>query len=332
MKKIAFIIISLLLSVICCSAINEVEPNDYVTDSGVITLTSNETISGDVPIIDMDLWKIEAGTSGELTVNFNNCFCYVSLYSNSSEYTINSEEATVEFYIEFGGTVTVTLNSDYFYVIEVSSNLGFGERIPVSMPRSSNNSIYNILLSGSALPVELLSFQGYLNSKNQTDLIWQTASELNNHYFQVEHSTDARSFTPIGIVDGKGTTNESQNYHYRHLAPRFGQNYYRLKQVDFDGAFAYSDLVNVNYKIKGDLHPIVIYPNPVSEELSLTNISSGDLSLEVFNILGEFQFRAKLTEGQNKEFPTDHLMDGSYFIRIKTEHEYLKQKFIKISR
>ena len=181
------------------------------------------------------------------------------------------------------------------------------------------------------LPVELISFS-VVNDNQNLDLIWQTASELNNHYFQVEHSTDARSFTPIGVVDGKGTTNESQNYHYRHLAPRFGQNYYRLKQVDFDGTFAYSDLVNVNYKSKGDIHPIVIYPNPVSDELSLTNISSGDLILEVFNVLGEFQFKAKLAEGQNKEFPTDHLMDGSYFIRIKTEHEYLKQKFIKISR
>lgn len=321
MKKITFII-PLLFLFTYCGAVNEVEPNNDIADSGVITVTTNEIITGEatgLPTPDYDYWNIEAGTSGDVTFTKNHEDIYLYIHYGNNGY-VNSGFRSGDIHIVFDNSFTLNLNPSYYYTVRV---------LCLPVPQSIN---YSVTLSGGALPVEMTSFNAALTSKNQTDLNWQTASELNNHYFQIEHSTDARSFTPIGVVDGKGTTNESQDYYYRHLAPRFGQNYYRLKQVDFDGTFAYSDLVNVNYKIKGDIHPILIYPNPVSDQLSLTNISSGELSLEVFNVLGEFQFKGKLTEGQHKEFPTDQLIDGPYFIRIKTENEYLNQKFIKISR
>ena len=184
----------------------------------------------------------------------------------------------------------------------------------------------------TALPVELLSFKASLGSNNQTNLSWQTTSELNNHYFQIEHSTDARSFYPLGRVDGKGTTNELQSYAYNHDSPTYGHNYYRLQQVDFDGNYTYSDITNINLINKEESHPLIVAPNPTSNILSLSNPSLIDLQLEVFSSTERLAFRSNITAGQNKQLPIEYLENGIYLIRINKGGEFFYEKFIKISR
>ncbi len=98
------------------------------------------------------------------------------------------------------------------------------------------------------LPVELLYF--YVEkATNGALLSWETATEINNDYFDVEWSTDGINFESIGQVQGAGTTTEVQSYEFLHDNPVNGNNYYRLKQMDFDEVFEYSNIVLLNYQL-----------------------------------------------------------------------------------
>lgn len=154
----------------------------------------------------------------------------------------------------------------------------------------------NIITLGSTtesnpLPVELISFTG--NEQNDLVLLsWKTASEQNNDYFLVEHSVDGKVFTQIGKVPGAGTTTVIQRYGFEHDRPAYPDNYYRLKQVDYDGAFEYTDVILV--RLKKDLTStsmdFVIYPNPSTEPQVSIEISELDFSkpliLEVISLSG----------------------------------------------
>jgi len=97
----------------------------------------------------------------------------------------------------------------------------------------------------TALPVELLFFDAQVNEKNQVNLLWATASELNNDYFTVERSTDGGNWEIVEIVAGSGTTSVRTDYQTLDERPNKGISYYRLKQIDFDGTISYSNIVSV---------------------------------------------------------------------------------------
>ena len=110
----------------------------------------------------------------------------------------------------------------------------------------------------SELPIELLYFRAKVVSNEHVRLEWETLSEFNNERFDIERSEDGNSWHIIGYVDGNGTTNESLKYSYDDRFPLNGISYYRFRQVDADGAWAYSNIVVV--KLMGeDEEPIYIF-------------------------------------------------------------------------
>src|SRR5690606_3510539 len=92
------------------------------------------------------------------------------------------------------------------------------------------------LFSAGIVPVTLVSFAG-LSASNQNKLSWVTASEQNSSYFQIERSTDARGFEPIGKITAAGNSTTTQHYNFTDNNISGGKFYYRLKQVDVDGSF-----------------------------------------------------------------------------------------------
>lgn len=113
------------------------------------------------------------------------------------------------------------------------------------------------------LPVELRYFKAALKN-NEVELIWETASELNNDYFTIERAVNVEDFVDIGNVDGKGTSSLTQKYTFTDLNPLYGRSYYRLKQTDFDGTVSYSDISAIEYN--GPEYPVLtVYPNPTSD-------------------------------------------------------------------
>lgn len=113
------------------------------------------------------------------------------------------------------------------------------------------------------LPVELLSFKAKAN-KDHIDLTWSTASEFDNSHFELERSEDSKTFKKIARIDGQGTTLEISDYKYEDKEATHGVlYYYRLKQVDFDGKFTYSDIENA--RLEKASKDWMIYPNPISQ-------------------------------------------------------------------
>ena len=120
--------------------------------------------------------------------------------------------------------------------------------------------------ANTALPVRLTNFQvQYRDRANQ--LIWETASERQSHYFEVQHSANGREFSALGQVEAAGESNALRHYAFSHDQSVAGTHYYRLKSVDRDGSFEFSPIISVvNGKAAGS---ISAYPNPARNQLSL---------------------------------------------------------------
>ena len=192
-------------------------------------------------------------------------------------------------------------------------------------PLQSNVTTVSIVVdpADNTIPVELTSFSGLLNGSSVA-LDWHVASEINNAGFQVERSTSPTSgFERIGFVAGNGTSGAA-NYSFTDLNPVSGQLlYYRLKQIDFDGTFEYSDVIEV----EALTHAIALhanYPNPFNPTTTITFDLpvQQQASLEVYDLMGrkiEMLVDGVLPAGRHEfNFDARQLASGMYIYRLTT--------------
>ncbi len=175
-----------------------------------------------------------------------------------------------------------------------------------------------------ALPIELIAFNATA-LENQVHLSWTTASEENNAYFSVERSSDGEHFSTIGELQGAGTSNTILNYRYTDREPLIGRSYYRLKQIDFNGNFSYSNIKGVLIRAQQD-YSLEIRPNPVSKHDELTIVyhipdngftNSGEISIISLN--GQEMFKESVSSGENEVTTTpEHFTPGIYLVILTT--------------
>lgn len=130
--------------------------------------------------------------------------------------------------------------------------------------QSSSVALKINLQPSNPLPVSLTKFEGVISEK-QVQLKWVTVQETNSDYFVVERSLDAKSWREIGTLSAQEKSTSTVKYELKDGYPVSGLNYYRLKMVDRDGSYAYSDIKVVRF-VDGALLALS-YPNPVSNEL-----------------------------------------------------------------
>lgn len=162
----------------------------------------------------------------------------------------------------------------------------------------------------TALGVEWISFTGAENAA-QIDLNWIVGSERNNDGFYVERSKDGSDFEALGFVKGKGTSNEKNSYVFTDFQPVPGINYYRIKQVDFDGKVMYSNTIAVNRNTDG----LLVYPNPADDFIHL--ISSGK-SISQVSIVSSEGKTTEVIQADANETAIDlrNYDSGIYFFQI----------------
>jgi hypothetical protein len=171
------------------------------------------------------------------------------------------------------------------------------------------------------LPVELTSFIAAVTD-NAVILNWSTASELNNQGFEVERKTEGK-FSTIGFVEGYGTTTEVQNYSFADNNVEAGSYYYRLKQIDFNGSYEYSDIVEVEVLAPDVFALQQNYPNPFNPNTMITYSLAVDskVTLKVFDVLGQevvTLINGNVTAGRQEiNFNASSLNSGVYFYQIK---------------
>ncbi|ALD20590.1 hypothetical protein AM218_04340 [Hymenobacter sp. DG25A] len=174
------------------------------------------------------------------------------------------------------------------------------------------------------LPVQLANFTAKLNNK-RVDLNWVTASEKNSKAFEVERSADGINFQKLQSVAGQGNTTTRHEYASVDAQPLVGVSYYRLKQVDTDGKFAYSGVVTVNNVGNGG---VAMYPNPVRDQLmiQLPGNTKGAV-VTVSDLTGRVQFTKTLsTEGR---LNMNSLKPGIYVVTVVNGGQRFTQKIVK---
>lgn len=181
----------------------------------------------------------------------------------------------------------------------------------------------------SVLPINLVSFFGK-QENNFVALQWQTASEINNHFMAVERSNDGARFHEIGRVNGAGTTNEIQNYNFIDELPLPGLNYYRLRQVDFDGATDYSKVVVVDFRESDKI--LDVRPTETADwiTIGLQDSNSNERTLQVFDLAGRRLYEVILAaEESSLELNVANYPVGQYIVRLLNGGDIQTNRFFK---
>lgn len=189
--------------------------------------------------------------------------------------------------------------------------------------------IDNFRISGlGSLPVELLFFSGKADGTSVL-LSFATATETNNDHFIIERSADARTFQSIGQVRGAGNSQERLEYHFSDENPLYGDNYYRLRQVDFDGAESLGPLIRVEYQ-RGQR--IMLSPSPATDvvRIHLGKPLENEGIWQVFGPLGHLELSGVWdTESTDYELDVHKLPEGVYTFYLFAAGQWQVKQFCK---
>ncbi len=205
------------------------------------------------------------------------------------------------------------------------SGAGAGQTSTFSIVRGNNfpnmdAGIINWPFS-AVLPVPLVSFTAAPQG-SAVVLNWAVGQELNLQQYIVEFSTDGRNWSSIGTVTATGRS----SYQLLHSTPVSGLNYYRLKPVDRDGAFVYSEIRKVNF---GKTGGISVYPNPAKDHFNITltgSLINQPATISLVAMDGRMVYQQRVTAlSQTETIPVDRIASGKYVVRIQTNGERITQ-------
>jgi Lamin Tail Domain/Secretion system C-terminal sorting domain len=163
------------------------------------------------------------------------------------------------------------------------------------------------------VPVELVSITAKQKG-NRNAVAWQTASELNNNYFDIQRSTDGATFQNIGQVKGAGNSVALNNYEFMDETPIIGTNYYRLQQVDVNGKTTTSKTVAVNATGKGS---VKVFPTLATDKLNVLTTSEKEESFEIVNFVGQVVLKGRFNNSTDVNI--SQLAKGNYIMHIAGE-------------
>jgi len=172
------------------------------------------------------------------------------------------------------------------------------------------------------VPVELTSFTGAFVGID-AQLKWSTATELNNKGFEIQRSIDNSEFAAIAFVNGHGTTTEQKQYSFYDRNLESGVNYsYRLKQVDFDGSFEYSQVINLGSTLPLEFALEQNYPNPFNPTTTIEYAVpvKSNVTLDVYNLIGQKVMtlvRSEIGAGKHStQLNASSFTSGIYFFKL----------------
>ncbi|MCB0572064.1 MAG: T9SS type A sorting domain-containing protein [Phaeodactylibacter sp.] len=293
---------------LACEANGVIRPGNSI---GALTITGDFTNDGMLEIEVTAITSDVINVSGSATVNgtIQLIFTFVPMLNTNYSYTVIAGAGS---YIN---SPAITLSPAHML------NGGF--------PTYANGMV---TVNLSVLPISLVSFSGRQEG-TVASLTWRTASEHDNDYMAVERSADGRSFIEIGRVPGAGYTLTPQNYRFVDENPQAGLNYYRLRQVDFDGAATYHGPVSVAFKPRETAGATVsLYPNPAADWLHVSwpSPTRQPVTLKVISLTGRQMALYQAPAGvYTYSLPLTGLQAGSYLLEIRQGAKVESEVFIK---
>jgi len=195
------------------------------------------------------------------------------------------------------------------------------------------SNIWYVWTIDQGVPVELASFSANVIN-NEVELSWITATETNNQGFDIQRKSDNGEFSSIGYINGAGTTTETQAYSYIDKNLSAGNYVYRLKQIDFDGTFKYSNEVSVEVANLTTFALEQNYPNPFnpSTTIKYSLPENSFVKLAVFNLLGEevatLVNETKESGAYSLSFDASGLPSGTYIYQLQAGSSIQSMKMI----
>jgi len=182
------------------------------------------------------------------------------------------------------------------------------------------------MIRNVVMPVELIKFEAKSTAEG-VHLSWITASEHNNLGFELERSENGKSWKKLTFIEGHLTTLSTQQYEFMDKQAYEGQSYYRLKQIDLDGAYEYSEVISTNYeKSKTGFS---VFPNPASDMLTLQLMEKEEyemMSISVFDALGKLVLQKNIS---SKHLSVANLTSGFYTLVIRINNQIYTERFMK---
>ncbi|MBK9636474.1 MAG: T9SS type A sorting domain-containing protein [Bacteroidetes bacterium] len=213
----------------------------------------------------------------------------------------------------FGGTVDFNPGVGVYNLTAVAVQSGYIVKFNQSSP----------------LPIELLSFDG-MQSQEKIELKWTTQSEKNNEYFTIEKKSQLNEWITINKVNGAGTSHTQKNYQSFDERPIVGIQYYRLKQVDYNGTYSYSKIIAVDFKSKSAL-TLSIFPNPAIETIVIKLepfFSQENYTLRILDACGRVIINNSIIT-PIIDIDIALLEPGGYLAEVVSGNQIHRQKFIK---
>jgi hypothetical protein len=279
------------------------------------TLLSTATMAN---AIDLSLYQsVVLEFDSDWNANDVDNFCYVDV-SNDGTNWVN--------YLTYSGTDVRTTH----VTLNISATAALQPNVKVRFKSVQPGwdwfwVIDNVKISAyDIVPVELASFKADVIG-NSVTLNWMTATETNNNGFEVERSFNGSSFEKVGFVNGNGTTTEVKSYSFIDGALSSGTYTYRLKQLDFDGTFEYSSLIEVEVSVPSVFELGQNYPNPFnpSTKIDFSLAVDSKVTLRVFDILGQ-EVSVLLNQNMNAgshsiNFDASKLITGMYIYKLEAD-------------
>jgi Leucine-rich repeat (LRR) protein len=306
--------------------------------------------------------------SGTIPSSLTGLTALDSLHFNKNRFTFNGLEAIATTFPFAGyapqaniplnysnGELSVsaggTLSNDTFYWFKdnvlLAKNAG-DSVLPITQNGSYSVFVVNAIVTDTAvaerdlvlfsdtvtitsLPVKLLTFTATKQGA-QARLQWTTANEENSSYFSVERSKDGSNFNAIGQVNALGNSSAGKTYSFEDTKLMSGINYYRLRMVDKDGQYTYSQIRNITNNTAG--FAASIYPDPVQSSLNLnfTNDEAMSVQVEIINNEGKVITTQQIevaAGASTQTINTASLSSGAYYVRCITANGETELKFMK---
>ncbi len=237
-----------------------------------------------------------------------------------------------------GGTANATITLQWVDALEgsnfvnySSANIGISHNVAGAWQNAAQtsanaaaNTVTNTFSSFSPfgvgtinlpLPVILVDFNAVLANKT-VNISWTTQQEINSSHFDVQRSADGINWQVIGTVQAKGNAAYISNYSFTDANPLGSIGYYRLKMVDLDGRYGYTEIKVIRTSV---ITGITIFPNPATDYLNVSvGGSASELTVRLINISGQVLQEKKVnsTSATTISIPVHNYPEGSYFIQV----------------
>jgi Leucine-rich repeat (LRR) protein len=291
----------------------------------LLHIANNRFVFGDMvnrPWLGMSSPELQYNTQAELPLSFTGQYLTVETGAVDADQVFN--------WYRNGILVATTQSHQY----QPAGTGNFSCQISHNNITVPSDAMRNLVLQTSTYSIAILAAELTTLSarplSNEVQIAWQTTSEKNTDYFDIERSEDGKTFEKIGQQKAQGKATTLSNYTFLDKTAAFGTHYYRLKMVDMDKKFTFSNVVSATLESASKGHPLSISPNPATENVrfQFEMDAKATASLEVRDVLGRSVYHSTLSNSDVLEWQRGNAVNGIYFVVLTIGQKQFIEKLI----